>query len=234
MRVQRGVVGERRRHEGPGIESKLDENLALGLGASVVTLGELTNAYATFATMGRRAPAILVSDIADQPEPREEPQAGLPPEVAYLVTSLMESVVEEGTAIAAKGRLKGRPAAGKTGTTSSERDAWFVGFTADLVVGVWVGFDDMRELGRGEQGARSALPIWIETMVQATKGLPPRPFPMPAGIQVARIDPATGLLAPPGAAGAIEEKVLAGSAPTQVAPEKGEQNPDTFVLDQGP
>src|SRR2546426_12128034 len=119
------------------------------------------------------------------------------PEDTYLLTALMQSVIDEGTAASAKGKLK-RPAAGKTGTTSSERDAWFVGFTPDLVVGVWVGFDDTRDLGHGEQGARSALPIWVETMTAALKGVPPKPFAQPPGIVVQRIDPATGLLAAPG------------------------------------
>ncbi len=214
-----------------GIESKLDDNaLALGLGSSVVTVEELTNAYATFAAGGKRAAPLLITEIGNEAEPRPEPQQALTPEIAYLVTSMMESVIDEGTAASAKGKLH-RPAAGKTGTTSSERDAWFVGFTPDLVVGVWVGFDDTRDLGHGEQGARSALPIWVETMNGALKGVPPKPFAQPPGIVVQRIDPATGLLAAPGGAG-IDEKFLEGTAPTQVAPSTGEQNPDTFIIDQ--
>jgi penicillin-binding protein 1A len=214
-----------------GIESKLDETLALGLGASVVSLFELTNAYATFASGGKRAAPILLSAIGDEQTPAADAQQAIPPEIAYLVTSMMESVIDEGTAASAKGRLH-RPAAGKTGTTSSERDAWFVGYTPDLVIGVWVGFDDMRDLGHGEQGARSALPIWIDAMIGAEKGVPPRPFQQPPQIVVARIDPATGLLAAPNATTAIDEKFLPGTAPTQVAPEKGEQNPDTFIMEQ--
>ena len=212
-----------------GLTSPLDHNLALGLGASVVSLIELTNAYATFDTLGKHADPMLLSELAEEPQPREEPQQALQPEVAYLVTSMLQSVIEEGTAQSARGKLK-RPAAGKTGTTSSERDAWFIGFTPDVVVGVWIGFDDMRDLGHGEQGARSALPIWVDVMAGTLKGVPPSPFSQPAAVEVRKIDPATGLLAQPNATNAIEEVFLPGSAPTQMAPQAGEQNPDTFIM----
>ena len=214
-----------------GIQSKLDEKLSLGLGSSVVTLAELTNAYATFATLGKSAAPIYLTEIGRESEPTADARQTVQPEIAYLVTSIMESVIDEGTAASAKGKLH-RPAAGKTGTTSSERDAWFVGFTPDLVAGTWVGFDDMRDLGHGEQGARSALPIWVEVMTGALKGVPPKPFLQPPGIAVARIDPATGLLAAPNAANGLDEKFLAGTQPTEVAPEAGTQNPDTFIIDQ--
>jgi penicillin-binding protein 1A len=215
-----------------GIGAKLDsDKLSLGLGASVVTLEELTNAYATFASGGMRAAPTLIEAIGDAEEPRAKPEQGISAEIAYLVTSVMESVIDEGTGAAAKGRLH-RPAAGKTGTTSSERDAWFEGFTPDLVAGVWVGFDDMRDLGHGEQGARSALPIWIDVMNGALRGVAPKPFAQPPGIVVQRIDPATGLLAPPGSPSGIDEKFLAGTQPTQIAPDKAVVNPDNFITDQ--
>jgi penicillin-binding protein 1A len=100
------------------------------------------------------------------------------------------------------------------------------------VCGVWVGFDDMRELGHGEQGARTALPIWIDIMSGALKSAPPRPFTQPPGVVVERIDPKTGLLAPPGSTVVIEEVFLQGTAPTQVARAPDEANPDTFITDQ--
>ena len=214
-----------------GIESKLDPHLSLGIGAAEVTLAELTNAFAGFATAGQRGSLAFVSKLGDEGVPQAPLQPAIAPAVAYLVTSLMESVIDEGTAAAAKGRLH-RPAAGKTGTTNAERDAWFVGFTPDLVAGVWVGFDDLRDLGHGEQGARSALPIWVDIINGALKGVPPRPFVQPPDVVVARIDPATGLLAAPTAANAIDEKFLAGTAPTEAAPEQGTQSPETFVIDQ--
>jgi penicillin-binding protein 1A len=216
-----------------GIESQLDPNPSLALGTSVVSPLEMTNAYATFAAAGRRGQPLFLRKVGNQPEPdaaRATVQA-MKPELAYLVTSMMTSVIEEGTAGAAKGKLK-RPAAGKTGTTNSHKDAWFVGFTPDLVTGVWVGFDDMRELGRGEQGARAALPIWVDIMSGALKAVPPKPFAQPPGVVVQRIDPVSGLLAQPGAANAIDEVFLDGTAPTQLAPTQGEANPDTYIIDQ--
>lgn len=216
-----------------GIDSKLEANPSLALGTSVVSLLELTNAYASFADAGRRTAPQFLRDVGGTPEPesaRASVQA-MKPEVAFVVTSLMTSVFEEGTAQSARGKLK-RPVAGKTGTTDAERDAWFLGFTPDLVTGVWVGFDDMRELGHGEQGARSALPIWVEIMSGALKSTPPRPFTQPPGVVVERIDPKTGLLAPPGSVTAIEEVFLQGTAPTQVARAPDEANPDTFITDQ--
>ena len=100
------------------------------------------------------------------------------------------------------------------------------------MTGVWVGFDDMRELGRGEQGARAALPIWVDVMSGALKAVPPRPFSQPPGLVVQKIDPVSGLLAQPGAANAIDEVFLDGTAPTQTAPTQGEANPDTYIIDQ--
>jgi penicillin-binding protein 1A len=218
-----------------GIESQLEANPSLALGTSVVTPLEMTNAYATFAAGGKRTTPWLIKKIGNEDEPPPAPPVqALKPELAYLITNMMTSVIEEGTAISARGKLN-RPAAGKTGTTNLDRkrpDAWFVGYTPDLVTGVWVGFDDMRDLGHGEQGARAALPMWVEIMQGALKGVPPTPFAQPPGIVVQKIDPKTGMLAPPGAANAIEEVFLEGTAPTQIAPAAGEANPDTFITDQ--
>jgi penicillin-binding protein 1A len=216
-----------------GIESELAPNPSLALGTSEVTPIELTNAYATIAAGGKRMAPQLIVKIGDQAEddPAKTAVQAMKPELAYVITSMMTSVIEEGTAASARGKLK-RPAAGKTGTTNSRKDAWFVGFTPDLVCGVWTGYDDMRELGRGEQGARAALPIWVDVMIAAHKGLPPKPFAQPPGVVVQKIDPKTGLLAAPGAAGAIDEVFLEGTAPTQVAPAAGEANPDTYMTEQ--
>ncbi len=216
-----------------GIESELAANPSLALGADEVSLFELTNAYASFASGGKRMTPQLVKQVGGDVEPPPSAQAtqAMKPELAYLLTSMMTSVIEEGTAASARGKLK-RPAAGKTGTTNSHRDAWFIGYTPDLVTGVWVGFDDMRELGRGEQGSRSALPIWVDIMQGALKGVPPKPFTQPPGVVVQKIDPKTGLLAPPGSPGGLDEVFLEGTAPTEVAPSAGEQNPDTYIIDQ--
>jgi len=229
-----------------GVDSPLAPNPSLALGTSEVKPFELTAAYASIADGGKhRAPRMiervitpkggLLSDegvpLPDVPEPDAVETQVLRPEVAFLVTSMMTSVIESGTAASAKGKL-GRPAAGKTGTTNSHKDAWFVGYTADLATGVWVGFDDMRELGHGEQGARAALPMWISLMSAAHNGLPPRPFLQPPGLVSAKIDPASGLLANPGAANAIDETFIEGTQPTTQAPTTGDANPDTYLLEQ--
>lgn len=222
-----------------GVESQLDANPSLALGTSVVTPFELTAAYASLAAGGRaKQPRfldrIIVSgdgSLPAAPEPEAPEVEALRPQVAYLITSMMTSVIEAGTAASAKGKL-GRPAAGKTGTTNAHKDAWFVGYTADLVTGVWVGFDDMRELGRGEQGARAALPIWVALMTAAHAGKPPRPFDEPAGLVSLKIDPVSGLLAAPGAPNALDEVFLDGTQPTSEAPKAGEASPDTYLLDQ--
>ena len=222
-----------------GIESQLDANPSLALGTSVVTPFELTSAYASLAAGGRAKRPRFIDRIATTgegglpaaPEPEAAEVQALRPQVAYLVTSMMTSVIDMGTAASAKGKL-GRPAAGKTGTTNSHKDAWFVGYTADLVTGVWVGFDDMRELGHGEQGARAALPMWVALMTAAHAGKPPRPFQEPTGLVSLKIDPVSGLLAAPGAANAIDEVFLEGTQPTGEAPKVGEASPDTYLLEQ--
>ena len=207
---------------------KLD--LSLALGTATVTPIELANAYATFAAAGLSADTRLVTDFGNEPNPAPEPQQSIRPETAYVTVSLMRSVVESGTARSAAPKLK-RPAAGKTGTTDEDRDAWFVGFTPELLAGVWVGFDERRVLGRGEEGARTALPIWTEFMTKALAGVPMSDFAQPPGIVVARIDPTTGLLPAPGNEG-IEEFFLDGTAPTESAAAPGEEaTPDQMLLE---
>ncbi|MFO1517380.1 MAG: penicillin-binding protein 1A [Lysobacterales bacterium] len=123
---------------------------------------------------------------------------------AYLVSSLMRDVVRRGTGRDAM-VLKRNDLAGKTGTTNEHRDAWFTGFNDQLVTSVWVGFDDFSSLGRGEFGAKAALPIWIDYMRVALQDVPERPFAMPPGVSTARIDPETGTLASSDDSRAIQE-----------------------------
>jgi penicillin-binding protein 1A len=130
---------------------------------------------------------------------------------AYLLTSMMRDVVRRGTGSAAM-VLKRNDLAGKTGSTNDHRDAWFTGFDGRLVASCWVGFDDFGSLGRGEFGAKVALPIWIDFMREALKDVPEQPFDMPPGISRVRIDPATGLLARAGDPGAILEVMKAEDA----------------------
>src|SRR5690606_26858766 len=145
-----------------GITSPLDPSLALSLGASEVKPIELVNAYATFAAGGRfEAPRLIVSvegpGGATIPLPAAEPARDvLSPAEAYVAPGMLPGVGTDGTASAAAALR--RPVAGKTGTSNEARDAWFVGYTAQLACGVWVGFDDRRPLGRREGGGRSAAP----------------------------------------------------------------------------
>jgi membrane carboxypeptidase/penicillin-binding protein len=116
-------------------------------------------------------------------------------QTAYVMDSMLQSVVEEGTAQAIKWRGITRTLAGKTGTTDEYTDAWFIGFSPDLVAGVWAGFDEKRSMGERETGARVALPIWMDFMTEALAGVPDRPFPEPHGIVRREICTETGLLA---------------------------------------
>jgi penicillin-binding protein 1A len=220
-----------------GITTPLEPSLALSLGASEVRPLELTNAYATFAAGGRWAlprvvRRILGPDGREVPLPATEPPRDvLTPAEAYLTTSMLTSVVEHGTA--RRARRLGRPAAGKTGTSNEVRDAWFVGFTAERVAGVWVGFDDRRPLGRRESGGRTALPIWVEVMESANAGLPRLDFARPdVGLETATIDPASGLLAYEGQEGALEEVFLEGTAPVERASRPDELDTGSFVMEQ--
>ncbi|HEY7723738.1 MAG TPA: PBP1A family penicillin-binding protein [Anaeromyxobacteraceae bacterium] len=143
------------------------------------------------------------------------PSPGMQPEVAFVLQSMMRGVVEYGTGQAA--RALGRPAAAKTGTAQEHRDAWFVGFTPELVAGVWVGFDTHEPLGPRETGAGAALPAWLTFMKQALAGRPATDFAPPANVELARIDAHTGLLAGDGAEQAPFHAFLSGTAPSRSA-----------------
>ncbi|MCI0573003.1 MAG: PBP1A family penicillin-binding protein [Myxococcaceae bacterium] len=218
-----------------GIQSELPENLTLALGTGEVTMLEIANAYATLHSLGRFAEPLMLLSVRDADgkvleEHSTALEERLTPAVAYLTTSLMQSVVEEGTAIAVKSL--NRPAAGKTGTASEYRDAWFSGYTADLVASAWVGFDNHDSLGRGETGGRAALPIWLTFMEQAHTGKPARDFGVPAGVVFAQIDPATGLLAGDAVPGR-PEPFLDGTAPTAAALPPGQVDPSRLFLEEG-
>ena len=220
-----------------GIESELEPTLSLALGASGVRPIEMVNAYATFAAGGRWAPPRLISRIEGpdgdiELEAPDPPRDVMTPAEAFMITSLLRSVVRGGTARRAGRALASRPAAGKTGTSNDARDAWFVGYTPNVVAGVWVGFDDRRPLGRREGGGRSALPIWIDIIKAAVGESPVVDFPVPSGVVTARIDPETGLLAYEGLEGAIVEYFLDGTEPTEQARPPDVADPTTFLMEQ--
>jgi penicillin-binding protein 1A len=142
----------------------------------------------------------------------KDPDQVLDPRVAYVATHLMKEVVSFGTGVEAK--QLGRPAAGKTGTTNEYLDAWFMGFTPQVVTGVWVGYDTLKSIGSGETGARAALPIWLNFMKEAVKNLPPEDFEVPPGIKFVSIHPQSGKPVPPNASYAIKEAFIEGTEPS--------------------
>ena len=132
---------------------------------------------------------------------------------AYIITSLLESVVKEGTG--RRARALNRPVAGKTGTTNNLYDAWFVGYTPQYVTGVWVGFDEGGSLGKGETGSRAASPIWLGFMQQVLKDKPVKVFQAPKGVVFAKIDAETGLLPIPESKKTIFECFKEGTVPVE-------------------
>ena len=139
----------------------------------------------------------------------------LDPVTAYLMTDMLTAVVQSGTGH--RVRALRRPVAGKTGTTNNLYDAWFIGFTPEIATGVWVGYDNAKNLGKNETGSRTASPIFLDYMQRALAGNAVQNFGYPEGIQFARIDPKTGLLAPPGDT-YIFQPFREGTAPLEMAP----------------
>jgi penicillin-binding protein 1A len=174
-----------------GVDSPLQENLSIALGTSDLTLLELTSAYGALANQGMWIRPTAIRYILDaQHKLLEEnvPQGrqALPPDLAYVITHMMEGTVERGTGQAAK--ALGRPVAAKTGTTNDYSNAWFIGFTPTLATGVWVGYDRPRSLGKDETGSRVAVPIWTAFMKEALAGKPVEDFPVPEGVVVMPVD----------------------------------------------
>lgn len=216
-----------------GIESPMKPDLSLALGSYEVRPVELAGAYATFAAGGTWAEPRLVTRIVG-PDGREVPLPDVPPQrrvlgddEAYVVTSMLESVVDHGTG--ARAKSLGRPVAGKTGTSNGPKDTWFAGYTTDVAAVVWIGYDDGRALGGAEQGAVTALPAWVDFMKVATDGRPRVDFPRPPGVVTVSIDKRTGELPYPDDPDVMDEVFLPGTEPTQTAtqpPDDAGTDPD--------
>jgi len=185
-----------------GIDSPMIPTPALTLGASGMKVVELTAAYGVFANRGIRVEPSYVHYVVDsdgRPVYHKQPERTrvLDEKVAYQITSFLQSVIRAGTGIRATRNpaFQGWEVAGKTGTTNENVDAWFVGYSTDLVVGVWVGLDSQRRnlKNYNKEGAEAALPIWIRFMAEAARG-PKKKFPIPEGIEFWEIDKTTGLL----------------------------------------
>jgi penicillin-binding protein 1A len=176
-----------------GIASFIDRNYSIALGTAVVTPLELASAYGTFANNGYHCTPLAILRVRDADgkileENVIEEREAIRPEIAYLVTHLLQAVIEDGphaTGREARAFTRSssnkiiRPAGGKTGTTENCVDAWFVGFTPELVAAVWVGYDDNSSLGKKITGGRVAAPAWAEFMLKALGDKPPRDFGVP-------------------------------------------------------
>ncbi|HJS44846.1 MAG TPA: penicillin-binding protein 1A [Rhizomicrobium sp.] len=237
-----------------GVYDKLPTLLANSLGSYETTLMRLVTGYAEFVNGGKKISASLVDRIQDRngktiwrhderkcdgcndPNWRgqEEPLLAdtreqiIDSRTAYQIVSMLQGVVQRGTAAYAVGAQIPKPLAGKTGTSSDAKDVWFIGFSPDLVAGVFVGFDNPRTLGPHEQGATVAAPIFRDFMKEALKDAPPTPFRIAPGIEEVPIDWKSGNPVPAGTPGAIIEAFKAGTAPGEAnAPSSDENAPGT-------
>jgi penicillin-binding protein 1A len=221
-----------------GIESPIKRDLSIALGTSGVSMLELTQAFAVFADGGERIKPIFIKKIVtmkgevieenypyveleekeDDEETPDSPslvpkERVISPQSAFIMTHLLEGVVQHGTGQRAK--VLGRPIAGKTGTSSDYADAWFIGYTPSLLTSVWVGFDDKTSLGKDETGARAALPIWVSFMSQALKDTSIEGFKVPEGITLVKVNIETGLRSDGGPQETVMEAFVEGSAPAE-------------------
>lgn len=221
-----------------GIESRLKAVPSLALGSSEVTPLEITAAYGVFPNLGVRVDPYFIERIVQRGgdvvyEHETQKEQVIPPATAYVMTSLLRSVIDEGTAIGA--RLEGFsiPAAGKTGTTDNYSDAWFIGFTPDLVCGVWVGFDTRKKIARGASGATFAVPLWTRFMKDATKNKPVKNFKVPNGVVTRKICVLTNKLANEYCPHARTEVYIAGTEPIEICDVHSKEGvlPNRFLYD---
>jgi len=191
---------------------------SIALGVFEATPFEIATAYTVFPNLGQLRPLHAIQQINTDGKQAAKPawpatKTITRRETAFLVSSMMRSVMNEGTAASARGAGFALDAAGKTGTTNDLRDAWFVGFTPELLTVVWVGFDD--NTGLGLSGAQAALPIWTTFMIRALAGHANMPLPQPKGIVFVEIDRDNGALAVPGCPRVLKEAFLPGTEPTK-------------------
>jgi penicillin-binding protein 1A len=222
-----------------GVTDEMPRVLSMALGAGETTLLRLTTAYAMFVNGGKRITPTTIDRVQDRhgrtvfrhdrricvdcvnvrwderatspqiPDTREQVADS---RSAYQIVSMLQGVVKRGTG--RRVRAVGKPLAGKTGTTNDSFDTWFIGFSPDLVAGVFVGFDTPKSLGRGETGSSVAAPVFRDFMKMALENQPAIPFRVPPGIRLVRIDAKTGILARPGDRNVILEAFRAGTEPT--------------------
>jgi len=218
------------------INEGFDDKLSMSLGSGVITLRDLTNAYAIIANGGKKIESKFITSIYNRngnkirdtslkkcnecivdsipskikiPNLDEEQSLVVDPRLAYQITSMMEGVIQRGTAK----RLKDldAPIAGKTGTTNQNKDAWFIGYTPDLVIGVYVGYDQPKSLGYKQTGSSVAVPIFKKFAQKIKINKNKKPFRIPSGISFVRIDPRNGMIS--NKEGSISEPFILGSEP---------------------
>ncbi|MDX8403605.1 MAG: PBP1A family penicillin-binding protein [Mariprofundaceae bacterium] len=230
--------------------------LALALGATEAPLEQLTEAYAILASSGKKWSPVTVQQVEDRNgkslhrsvaghrcqtchvdpvlsvgEGMRPAEQILEPTTGFLITNMMKGVIDRGTG--RRARPLGRPAAGKTGTTNKQVDAWFMGYTPQILTGVWTGRNRPTSMGKRETGARAALPTWLAFMQSAHKGKKIESFTPPEGIEWVLIDRKTGKLANAGTKSTLLEAFKEGSAPKEEIekPEQIEENNDFFDSD---
>jgi len=226
-----------------GLARKMEYNLASALGSSEADLMTLTSAYAMLVNGGKRIEPALIERIQDRhgktvdrrdnrhcpeclgvswsnqrtPVLADERERIIEEARAFQMVNILEGVVDRGTGKRAK--AIGKPVAGKTGTSNDSRDAWFLGFTPDLAVGVYVGFDTPRTLGKKETGSSAALPIFVDFMQQALADQPATPFRVPSGVRLVRVDADSGFLPGSNTESVVLEAFLPGTEPKEVTPQ---------------
>ena len=203
-----------------GLEGDFPPDLSVSLGSRPVTPVELCKAFTAFARDGSTVQPRLITHVADAwgeelYAPAVDPVQVMSPQTAYIITNLLQQVVQSGTGWRAK--VLHRPVAGKTGTSNNEQDAWFMGFSPYLLTGVYVGFDQVKPMGKYETGSRAASPIWVEYRKAVEDLYPVQNFSPPSGIVMAKIDPESGLLASPWTSKSIFLPFKSGTEPTLTA-----------------
>ncbi len=204
-----------------GISSPIEKSLAVALGVSEVSLLELTAAYAPYNNEGYAVTPLLILAVQDADGESLETNGPskhsvLDPALAFVMTSLLQSVVKEGTAQSLPLMGWPYPSAGKTGTTNEGRDAWFIGYTPELLVGAWVGDDEAKSIAVA--GASHAMPLWASVMVNAYRGTHPSEFQQPAGIISLKIDPLSGKTTRSGCPKPAMEIFIKGTEPMEPCP----------------
>lgn len=199
-----------------GLAGPLPPYLSLPLGSAEASLIEMVSAYSTFPNQGIRMTPYLVTKVTDRDgnlleETRPKAAGAIRADTAYIVTHLLQGVVQRGTGVRAS--ALGRPLGGKTGTTNDYTDAWFVGFDPTMAAGSWIGFDQKRSLGDRETGSRAALPPWIKFMEEAREEPPTEDFAVPSNIVFVPVDRHTGYPSHGSGRDVILEAFISGTEP---------------------